>query len=199
MSTNQSIRSLFATIAVVTVASTPACRPTAEEAAAISPLVPAEAGTTPEESASSATSAPHAADEARAEVEVNLRRMADGATSYFSTEHADYMGNLRPAQFPEATAPSPGFDALQTACVSGEGLIDASSAFWQAPTWSALQFFVDRPHRAVYAFSSEGEGPNATFSAIAYADPDCDGERTEYRLEGRVENMEVYQSRLTVR
>jgi len=112
-----------------------------------------------------------------AEVEGNLARLAEAAAAYYAAQPDGACA------FPTAQGVTP---VEGTCCnqqggpdVDGDWACDADLAPWATPTWEALGFSLDAPHRYVYAF---GEPPYDGGSALpagsaairAYADLDCD-------------------------
>ena len=118
----------------------------------------------------------------------NLDRIYKGAAVYFSTPHVDSYGERLPCQFPRSQGVTP----IEGTCCGtfggpdsdGDGACDNGSVDWDTPVWSALSFKMSEHHYFIYSFESSGTGPNATFSANAYADLDCDGVMSTFQRFG---------------
>ncbi len=135
--------------------------------------------------------------EADAEAALNLARIRDGAVSYFSLEFVTMTGEIIPAQFPASAIETPARAAIAAACDGSEGFIDPDVHRWHdVPTWEGLQFTVNQPHRLTYAFTSQGRTNEATFTASAFGDIDCNGNTTEWQIHGRVVEREVLSDRV---
>ncbi|MBN1947929.1 MAG: hypothetical protein JW797_19840 [Bradymonadales bacterium] len=113
------------------------------------------------------------------EAAMSLRRIYDSAISYYDSDYADSTGNILPRQFPASTPLTPS----RIPC--GERAAPQPE-LWQHPTWQALGFSLADPHYYSYRFESSGVGPNATFTASAFGDLDCDGEFSTFMRVGEV-------------
>jgi prepilin-type N-terminal cleavage/methylation domain-containing protein len=98
-----------------------------------------------------------------AEAPSNLRRMYDGAVSYYSSEHADQTGVMLPKDFPSTAGPTP-------AAPSGATPQLAPLGAWDTPSWGALNFAVTDPMRYSYTFAH-----NSATSATMIAQGDLNG------------------------
>ena len=101
-----------------------------------------------------------------AEAPMNLRRMYDGAVSYFLGEHSDVNGIILARQFPGNAGPTP---ATPPAAVK----VIVPPAQWGTPEWNALDFAVNDPQRYSYSFTSAGS--DATATAVMMAQGDLNG------------------------
>lgn len=122
------------------------------------------------------------------EATMNIRKMYDGAVSYFSSEYADSTGNILANQFPE--------NAIQPDAAPTEAKYDPVD--WDGSTdngtWTALQFAVSDPHYYQYQYNSTNNtaDPNqSVFTASAFGDLDGDGTQSTFVRFGSVLNMEV--------
>lgn len=122
-----------------------------------------------------------------AEAGLNLRRMFDASVTYYQEDRVARTGDVMPPRFPAAIGQTPG-DPSVLMCSGG-----ASVAFrpladtWSDETWMALNFAISDPHRFSYQFESEGIGADASFTARASADLDCDGTGSLFERAGGVE------------
>ena len=106
-----------------------------------------------------------------------LSKIYSGARIYY-TESPD------PAQFPLTEALTPAV----TCCATG-GKCTPERLQWETPTWNALQYSVDDPHYFRYRFESTGTMADATFTAYAHADLDCDGVYSTFAMHGMGQYM----------
>ncbi|HZS35996.1 MAG TPA: prepilin-type N-terminal cleavage/methylation domain-containing protein [Polyangia bacterium] len=102
------------------------------------------------------------------EASMSLRRMYDGAVSYFTGEHSDVNGLILARQFPGSVGPTPATPPAGTRVV-------VPPAQWGVPEWNALDFSVNDPQRYAYTFHSQGSDATAQASMIAEGDLDGDG------------------------
>ena len=110
----------------------------------------------------------------------NIRSLFDGAVTYFDVEHVDADGNVLPPQYPRSVSPTPALEHV------GAEPYHAEAELWADPTWQALGFAPDQPHRHAYRFESGGSGQDAWYSATGYTDPDGNGRYTVLRRYGAV-------------
>jgi hypothetical protein len=101
------------------------------------------------------------------EATMNVRRLFDGAVAYYNEEHVDAQGNVLPPGFPPSAPLTPADDY----CKQGRDRFDPDPKAWDHPTWQALNFRLEDPHRYRYEFVSSSTG----FTARAIGDLDCDG------------------------
>lgn len=120
------------------------------------------------------------------EATMNIRKMYDGAVSYYEAEHASSTGAIVAKQFPDTvTAPTP---ALTTCCASTGQKCAPSATYWTAQTWQALNFSMDDPHYYSYSFPSSGTGTASIFDATANGDLDCDASYSTFSRHGSVDS-----------
>lgn len=118
------------------------------------------------------------------EAGINLQAITRGATSYYESEHVSAAGQFLPFQFPASVGLTP-------ATIPCGERAAPNPADWEQPTWQDLYFSLRDPHYFSYQFDSAGEGADATFTASAFGDLDCDGQLSTFVREGRVVNDEV--------
>lgn len=127
-----------------------------------------------------------------AEATANIEKIAKGAIAYFEKNHVtrgvgNGKGLIIEKQFPGEgnTLLTP--SAIEgTLCINGSSvkadpnLLPAAAFDETGPdgangVWKALNFSVGDPYQFQYEFGSTGVGKNATFTAAAHGDLDCDG------------------------
>jgi prepilin-type N-terminal cleavage/methylation domain-containing protein len=107
-----------------------------------------------------------------AEATQNLRRMYDGAVSYYSAEHADQAGVMLPKDFPATAGPTPAAPPAATKLL-------VPAALWAAsPSWGVLNFAVTDPLRYAYTFLHLS---TTSGSMIAQGDLNGDGVYSTYQ------------------
>jgi len=122
-----------------------------------------------------------------AEATTNVKKLYDGARSYFE-ETNNARGNINPLppQFPRTatTATQPG---LTVCCASASKKCAPDPTLWTEPTWQALKFSMDDPHYYSYTYTGAGVANAATFSATANGDLDCDTTYSTFEMVGSVQ------------
>lgn len=114
----------------------------------------------------------------------NLKKIFDGAKGYFEKgQQTDRTGDLLPHEFPTSVALTP-----STKCCSQTGG-KCVSTDWENATWAAIGFEISDPHVFQYRFDSDGEGTDASFTAGAHADLDCDSTMSTYERTGTVDSQ----------
>jgi hypothetical protein len=118
----------------------------------------------------------------RPEAVVNVRKIFDGARTYYEESRME----LGTGQFPdtpkESTAP------MLTACCASPGHKCAPNpALWTDPSWQALRFSMDDPHYYSYRYESAGKGGDAMFTAGAHGDLDCDLTYSTFEMVGSIQ------------
>ena len=111
--------------------------------------------------------------------------MALGAQSYYMS-----MVELQPdwtPRFPNSIGPNPFIYACQSEMPSVYNPTDWASS-WNFESWVDLNFQIDVPFYYSYSFISRGNGANATFTARAEGDLDCDNYISLYEITGHVDN-----------
>ncbi len=113
-----------------------------------------------------------------------LRKMMEGARTYYIETHSDGVGLAGTAvsrRFPDTVARTP----AASCCTFGQKCPGGAVA-WNDDSWEALLFQVKDPHYYRYSFSSTlgAVGTPATFTARAEGDLDCDGDLSSHTLYG---------------
>lgn len=110
--------------------------------------------------------------------EPDVAPLVAGATAFYAAERVDATGKALPQRFPRSAGPTPDLASLQAQCATGSGVVADPSA-WMSEGWQELnimgQPFSYSPMRFALSFESSGVGPDATFTATAWRDADCDG------------------------
>ena len=108
------------------------------------------------------------------EVAPNLDRLAQAAVAYYQAQPSGACA------FPAAQGVTP-IEGTCCACQGGpdsdgDTACDADPTVWSTPTWQALGFALDGPHRYVYEFGGSYPValPSGTARVSAFADLDCD-------------------------
>ncbi len=117
------------------------------------------------------------------EATMNIRRVFDGSAIYFAMQP-----DPATATFPPSVGPTPAIVPGATPC---DTRMAPDPTLWQHPTWQALSFEVNDPHYYVYQYDSQGVGEDASFTASAFGDLDCDGVYSTFVRFGEVLNGEV--------
>lgn len=103
------------------------------------------------------------------EAGMNLRRMYDGAVSYYVGEHADMNGVIANKRFPVTAGPTPVTPPKATKYAP-------SPTDFDDPAWNALDFAVRDPMRYSYSFINASNGTGVNAFAIMQAQGDLDGD-----------------------
>ena len=109
-----------------------------------------------------------------------LDKIYKGAAMYFTAPKVSRTGELLAAQFPATTACVP----ASNPCDKANKRFAPDPSAWNSDTWSALMFAVSDPHYFRYCFTSSGTMGEATFTASAHADLDCDGTWSTFQRMG---------------
>ena len=149
-----------------------------------------------EERKASGEPSEYARKEKTSEAREFVKKMYDGARTYYMDPNFGPQGSETAPMFPAGNVgPTP---PLGTCCEQG-GKCQPQAKWWKHETWNALQFAVDDPHYYSYEYKVEGnaspgekapvDGSN-NFTVFAYGDLDCDGKYSTFSMYGVVD--EVY-------
>jgi type IV pilus assembly protein PilA len=121
-----------------------------------------------------------------AEATSNVKRIYDGARSYYEEERSQRAAIAPIArQFPNsAPAITP---ALGACCANAGHKCMSDPSLWVDETWTSLKFAVTDPHYYSYSYLSSGTETAAQFSATSYGDLDCDADYSTFELTGSVQ------------
>lgn len=115
-----------------------------------------------------------------AEATMNLRKIFDTSVTYFVAHPDGPDDPLHVRQFPDTVAPTPD-DWWATVCGDGSARpYPPRPDTWSAPTWKAIGFAIETPFYYEYTYLSRGRGDDASFTARAMGDLDCDGVRSTF-------------------
>ena len=117
-----------------------------------------------------------------------LDKIRIGARAFFQADLYSKRGKLLPRAFPPS---SKGWTPAQGCCGQNKQKCEPAPGIWDGVPWRALQFSMAESHYYQYRFTSAGKGKDATFTAEARGDLDCDGEFSSYKIMGGVVDGEV--------
>ena len=109
----------------------------------------------------------------------SLRRLYEGSRSYYMDIGAarGTTGALA-LQFPLTEVVTP----AASCCLSVGRKCPPNPTVWDSSTWDALHFDLPDPHYYRYEYSSSGTDTDATFTARAIGDLDCDGNLSTFEM-----------------
>lgn len=117
----------------------------------------------------------------------NLKKIFDGARGYYEKGPVIRRNNkVLKHKFPNNTSLTPGVRCCKQ--TSG-ACTDAGGTNWAHATWQVIGFEISDPHRFRYRFRQSGRDQNAKFTAGAYADLDCDNQRSTFERTGTVDSQ----------
>jgi len=131
-----------------------------------------------------------------AEAVTNVKKMYDGARSYYE-EEMNKRGSMKPIekQFPKSsTVPlvNPAANACCSVASSKGGKCDPTDTTeatgWKDTdgTWNALKFSMDDPHYYWYSYQASGSTKTSRFTASANGNLNCDATYSTFELQGMV-------------
>lgn len=144
------------------------------------------------------------------EATLNVKKMQDGAISYYHQEKIK-AGSATPIakQFPDTAADPIEPKEAEGCCAAGNGAggkCAPNPAWWKAETWQALAFSMDDPHYYAYGYTRNAAGlagvaaptvANTTgtvgewFYADAKGDLNCDGQFSTFEMFGAIADGNV--------
>ena len=122
-----------------------------------------------------------------AEVAEMLDLIKKGSAAYYTTPHFDSAGVNLGCQFPQSASATPVgaitccLDALDA---DNDERCDANPGAWKWVTWVALKFAIADQHYYRYQYETSGALYNASYTASAYGDLDCDTTQSTFKLYG---------------
>lgn len=132
----------------------------------------------------------------------DLTPLVEGARAFYATERFDATGKALPQRFPANAGPTPTFQELQMNCGYGGPGVVPNAAVWASGGWAELgvtgQPFSYSPMPFALGFESSGVGPDATFTATAWRDIDCNGIYATWQQTGSVVGGQVVVSPVTM-
>lgn len=107
-----------------------------------------------------------------------MDKLYKGAAVYYAEPRLDAAGNRMPCAFPPSGAFTGG-----TCCQYPDQRCPDNPDAWNGSPWKELRFQLDGQHNFRYEFKSEGFGPTAKATILAYGDLDCDGIESTFTME----------------
>jgi prepilin-type N-terminal cleavage/methylation domain-containing protein len=126
-----------------------------------------------------------------AEAVTNVKKMYDGARSYFE-EEMNKRGSIKPIpkQFPWVDASGNKTVDIQPGkgdcCDIPGDKCAPDPALWTGSHWNALKFSMDDPHYYSYSYVGSNTGTDSTFAATAYGDLNCDTTYSTFEMVGEI-------------
>jgi prepilin-type N-terminal cleavage/methylation domain-containing protein len=118
-----------------------------------------------------------------AEAVGHLNKEWAGSLTYYESDHITGLGIPLPKQFPGDTAPW----AYATECGCQTGArCPGNSSVWGTPVWQALNFSLPDAHNYLPGYTSANTGSNATFTAYAKGDLNCNGTLATFTRLGNI-------------
>lgn len=122
-----------------------------------------------------------------AEAVGHLNKIWVGAAAYYNADHADSDGRLAPKQFPTGSAP---WESDTECACHPAGRCPLTASSFADPIWRSLGFAISQPYLFMPGYTGgPGLGTNASFTAMAKADLDCDGVLWTLQRFGSIDSM----------
>ncbi|HXI59699.1 MAG TPA: prepilin-type N-terminal cleavage/methylation domain-containing protein [Polyangia bacterium] len=121
-----------------------------------------------------------------AEAMGHLNKLWAGSVTYYETDHVDANGAAVAKQFPSLGKAATLEAAKECGCLD-TGKCPGGAAAWQQPEWVALQFSIPDPHLYLPHYTSTGTSKDATFTAEATGDLDCNGTASDFKRVGLID------------
>ena len=119
------------------------------------------------------------------EATMNLRKLFDSSSSYFSREHASRSGVIYDRQFPFSVELTPGTEFCS------DNLAEKwkpRKTYWTNDTWQALNFAISDPHYYSYEYVSSGTDTASMFTVRAVGDLNCNATLATFERVGKSDN-----------
>ena len=122
------------------------------------------------------------------EATTNVKKMYDGARSYYE-EELNGRGSVVPIakQFPSSAATTIN-PTIGTCCALAGKKCAPDSATWTSAGWQALKFQMTDPFYYSYTFEATGTDTASQFSARANGDLNCDSVTSTFEMVGQVQS-----------
>jgi type IV pilus assembly protein PilA len=122
-----------------------------------------------------------------AEATTNVKKIYDGARSYYE-EELNKRGSTTPIakQFPNSDAASAAKTPSAGCCAFPGDKCPPAPSLWQSATWNALKFSMDDPHYYSYSYISATSGSPTQFTARANGNLNCTGGDSTFEMVGAV-------------
>lgn len=132
------------------------------------------------------------------EATINVKKISDGAVSYYHGEYnAAGAATVIAHQFPNTPATNPIAPVLGTCCPSK---CNPNAALWSDPSWQSLLFSMDDPHYYSYGYVHNNTGASAApvaaladgttpmeyYFADAQGDLNCDAVYSTFEMFGAI-------------
>ena len=122
------------------------------------------------------------------EATTNVKKMYDGARSYYE-EELNGRGSITPIakQFPDSAATTIN-PTIGTCCGKTGKKCAPGDATWNSAGWQALKFQMTDPFYYSYTFEASGTDLTSKFSARANGDLNCDSTTSTFEMVGQVQS-----------
>jgi prepilin-type N-terminal cleavage/methylation domain-containing protein len=122
-----------------------------------------------------------------AEAVTNVKKMYDGARSYYE-EEMNARGSITPIakQFPHPTEADKDVPTKGSCCDSDGDKCAPDPTLWTDSYWQALKFSMDDPHYYSYTYNASGFDVDSKFSATANGDLNCNGTFSTFEMVGEI-------------
>ncbi len=116
-----------------------------------------------------------------------LGRVARGAAIYYVKPRGTEDGQRMACQFPRGVAKVTDAESCCDPRVNlpGTSLCDPAKLDWNKPIWNALSTSVGEPQPFIWVYEAAGTFADAKYQISAYADIDCDGVFSTFRMVGQ--------------
>jgi hypothetical protein len=114
-----------------------------------------------------------------------LNKEWSGSLTYYESDHIQAGGTALPKQFPGASAKMPN-GATECGCSQGGRCPPNDSVWGSDGVWLALNFSLPDPHNYRPYYTSTGTGSNATFTAGARGDLNCNTTLSDFSRIGSI-------------
>jgi prepilin-type N-terminal cleavage/methylation domain-containing protein len=121
-----------------------------------------------------------------AEAAGHLNKLWAGSVTWYETDHVSAAGVSLVKQFPALGVAATREGDKECGCMDG-GKCPGGAASYQGAEWVALQFSIPDPHMYRPAYTSAGTGKDATFTAEATGDLDCNAVLSSFKRLGAID------------
>jgi type IV pilus assembly protein PilA len=127
------------------------------------------------------------------EATINVKKIYDGARSYYHEELTDRNGHVINKQFPASATQTP---AIDVCCASYGMKCRPDPTLWTSASWQALKFSMDDPHYYSYYYTRQLNEASTigadSFVAGANGNLNCDATYSTFEMAGAAtENGDV--------
>ena len=121
-----------------------------------------------------------------AEATQGVKKIYEGARTYYMEEAVTRGGKMPPKQFPTNDGTLVQAPAQNACCGQDGDKCTPDPALWTA-TWNQLAFSMDDPHYFTYYYQAEGTQNDSSFTAGAEGNLDCDAVYSTFEMTGSVQ------------